>query len=213
MIIKIGHLADAEQQAAAANAGVDMMVVPAVYHADDTPLPSPLPRVAVFTDAMVQEIITAVYHLALVAVQLNGDESSTYIDNLRRTIVPDIAPSLTIIKRCAVEQVSDIDRTKDDAGAADLWQFTLMPAFFATYDDKTAAWQSVAERYAGATPFLLSGFRDSDTLAAALSVQHPLFAGIHLPARLVAVATAGSTARLAAWIAQIRAAYCATPRR
>ena len=47
-------------------------------------------RVGVFKDEMPQTIITRVVNFKLDIVQLHGDESPVMIDNLRRSLVPDI---------------------------------------------------------------------------------------------------------------------------
>ena len=54
--------------------------------------------VGVFVDEMPQNIVTRVYNYTLDYVQLHGHESPTMIDNLRRTLDPDIRPGIKIIK-------------------------------------------------------------------------------------------------------------------
>ena len=54
--------------------------------------------VGVFVDDMPQNIVTRVYNYHLDYVQLHGSESAVMIDNLRRTLIPDIAPNIKIIK-------------------------------------------------------------------------------------------------------------------
>ena len=55
-------------------------------------------RVGVFVDDMPQTIVTMVVNFHLDMVQLHGNESRIMIENLRRTIEPDIHPGLKIIK-------------------------------------------------------------------------------------------------------------------
>ena len=55
-------------------------------------------RVGVFADDMPQSIVTRVYNYQLDFVQLNGNESRVMIENLKRTLIPDIAPDIKIIK-------------------------------------------------------------------------------------------------------------------
>ena len=54
-------------------------------------------RVGIFRDAMPQTVITEAYNYRLDRIVLTGSESQTYIDNLRRTLVPDILPEVEIV--------------------------------------------------------------------------------------------------------------------
>lgn len=55
-------------------------------------------RVGVFKDAMPQDVITRVFNYKLDVIKLLGSESDIYIDNLKRTLIPDIVPDIRIIK-------------------------------------------------------------------------------------------------------------------
>ena len=55
-------------------------------------------RVGVFVDDMPQNIVTRVYNYRLDVVWLKGAESQVMIDNLRRTLDPDIRPGIQIVK-------------------------------------------------------------------------------------------------------------------
>ena len=52
----------------------------------------------VFADDMPQNIVTRVYNYRLDVVWLKGAESQVMIDNLRRTLDPDIRPGIQIVK-------------------------------------------------------------------------------------------------------------------
>ena len=69
--------------------------------------------VGVFVDEMPQNIVTRVYNYTLDYVQLNGHESPTMIDNLRRTLDPDIRPGIKIIKAVSVGCADDVERCRD----------------------------------------------------------------------------------------------------
>ena len=60
--------------------------------------PKRIKRVGVFVDEMPQTIITYVYNYSLDYIQLHGKETPTLIDNLRRTLVPDLVPDIKVIK-------------------------------------------------------------------------------------------------------------------
>lgn len=55
-------------------------------------------RVGIFADDMPQNIVTRVYNYQLDVVWLKGAESQVMIDNLRRTLDPDIRPGIQIVK-------------------------------------------------------------------------------------------------------------------
>lgn len=52
-----------------------------------------------FANDMPQNILTRVYNFKLKGIILAGDESPVMIENLRRSLVPDIVPEIEIVKR------------------------------------------------------------------------------------------------------------------
>ncbi len=134
--------------------------------------------VGVFVDEMPQNIITRIYNYNLDYVQLHGNESVFMIDNLRCTVDPDIKPGLKIIKAISIEKPEDIDKYKDYEGHVDLFLFdtkcTTVGGSGEQFD-----W-SVLSRYAGNTPFLLSGGIGPDDDGRILAFHHPKCVGIDL---------------------------------
>lgn len=61
-------------------------------------------RVGIFADDMPQNIVTRVYNYGLDVVLLLGDESAVMIDNLQRTLGPDIRPGIRIVKAQSLEE-------------------------------------------------------------------------------------------------------------
>lgn len=55
-------------------------------------------RVGIFADDMPQNIVTRVYNYRLDVVLLKGAESDVMIDNLHRTLDPDIRPGVKIVR-------------------------------------------------------------------------------------------------------------------
>ena len=137
--------------------------------------------VGVFVDEMPQNIIARIYNYNLDYVQLHGNESVIMIDNLRRTVDPDIKPGLKIIKAISIEKNEDIDKYKEYEGHVDLFLFdtkcTTVGGSGEQFD-----W-SVLSRYAGTTPFLLSGGIDPDDAERILAFHHPKCVGIDLNSR------------------------------
>lgn len=73
----------------------------------------------VFRDEMPQTIVTSIYNFHLDLVRLEGKESTVLIDNLRRTVDPDIRRGLQIVKTLRIERREDLLRAADYAGHAD----------------------------------------------------------------------------------------------
>ena len=70
----------------------------------------------VFRDEMPQTIITSIYNFHLDLVRLEGEESTVLIDNLRRTVDPDIRRGLQFVKTLRIERREDLLRAADYAG-------------------------------------------------------------------------------------------------
>lgn len=133
-------------------------------------------RVGVFVDDMPQAIVTRIYNYELDYVQLHGEESCIMIDNLRRTLEPDIRTGVKIIKTISVSSAEDIEKTKEYEGCVDLFLFDTKCPTMGGSGDKFD-W-SVLSAYKGNVPFLLSGGIGMDDVDKIKSFQHPQFAGV-----------------------------------
>lgn len=133
-------------------------------------------RVGVFVDDMPQTIVTRIYNYELDYVQLHGEESCIMIDNLRRTLEPDIRTGVKIIKTISVSSAEDIEKTKEYEGCVDLFLFDTKCPTIGGSGDKFD-W-SVLSAYKGNVPFLLSGGIGMDDVDKIKSFQHPQFAGV-----------------------------------
>ncbi len=134
--------------------------------------------VGVFVDDMPQNIVTAVYNYHLSYVQLHGDESPVMIDNLRRTLVPDIVPQIKIIKAISVSSAEDLKRCEPYEGHVDLFLFDTKCKGYGGSGQKYD-W-SVLKAYTGQTPFLLSGGIGPDDADRLRDFHHPQCVGIDL---------------------------------
>lgn len=138
-------------------------------------------RVGVFVDEMPQTIVTRIYNHRLQYVQLHGTESATMIDNLKRTLIPDIAPDIKVIKALSVASKEDVARYKDYEGLVDLFLFdTRCPTMGGS--GKQFDWD-VLSAYDGHTPFLLSGGIGPNDAERVRQFDHPMLAGIDLNSR------------------------------
>lgn len=137
--------------------------------------------VGVFVDDMPQNIVTRVYNFHLDYVQLHGSESVTYIDNLRRTLVPDIAPDIKIIKALSIREADDVKRWCDYDGHVDMLLFDTKCKCVGGSGEQFD-W-SVLEEYDGNIPFLLSGGIGPDDAERVKAFRHPMCVGIDLNSR------------------------------
>lgn len=159
-------------------------------------------KVGVFVDEMPQNIITAVYNYQLDYVQLHGSESPTLIDNLRRTIDPDIRKGIKFIKTISVATEDDVKQWHKYDGVTDM-------LLFDTKGDAVGGngsqfnWEILAT-YNGTTPFLLSGGIGPDDAEKVLAFNHPAFAGIDLNSRFETSLGVKDIDKLRAFIKQIR---------
>lgn len=153
-------------------------------------------RVGVFKDEMPQTIVTMIYNYSLDFVQLNGAESRVMIDNLKRTLVPDIVPGIKIIKTIELKSSDDLSACAEYEGAVDLFLFRLggdaalsasANASVEAPDNSLPAASNallqaadLLRAYRGSTPFLIGapfGLQDVGWLK---DFDHPQWAGVNL---------------------------------
>lgn len=130
----------------------------------------------VFADTMPQNIVTAIYNYHLDIVQLHGNESPIMIDNLKRTLVPDIVDDIKIIKTINVGEPADLQLCKQYEGLVDYFLFDTKSKLGGG-SGKKFNWQ-VLDHYTGTVPFFLSGGIGSDDTDHLLAFSHPALAGI-----------------------------------
>ena len=134
-------------------------------------------RVGVFVDDMPQNIVTRVYNFYLDMVQLHGEESPVMIDNLKRTLDPDIRP-VKVIKAIPIETVDDFEKCKEYEGCVDYF------LFHNKCEEKGGSGKqfdwNLIEAYKGNVPFLISGGIGMEDVERIKAISHPLFAGIDI---------------------------------
>ena len=123
----------------------------------------------VFADDMPQNIVTRVVNFDLDIVQLNGEESMVMIDNLRRTLDPDIHAGIKIMKRLVITKHEDIENYKEYAEGVDYFLFDVQ--------DNLKDW-GILEAYDGKVPFLVSGNIGAEDIEKIKGLSHTLFYGI-----------------------------------
>ena len=137
--------------------------------------------VGVFVDDMPQNIVTRVYNYHLDYVQLHGSESAVMIDNLRHTLIPDIAPNIKIIKALSIKDKSDLEKWHEYDGHVDMFLFDTK-CKCAGGSGEQFDW-SVLEAYDGNIPFLLAGGISPDDTERIKNFHHPMCLGIDLNSR------------------------------
>lgn len=138
-------------------------------------------RVGVFVDDMPQNIVTRIYNYNLDYVQLHGNESVVMIDNLVKTVDPDIHKNIKIIKALSINTPDDIDLYKEYEGHVDLFLFDTKCDTVGG-GGKHFDW-SMLERYDGETPFLLSGGIGPEDVEQIKNFHHPKCVGIDINSR------------------------------
>jgi phosphoribosylanthranilate isomerase len=110
-----------------------------------TSVPVPTRTVGVFRDAALEEVVDAVKHYQLTAVQLHGSEDSAYISECKRRV-----PSCYVFKAITLGESSNVLRTAPLG--ADLFIFDgACPGSGEGFD-----WNMLSD-YRGETPFFLAG--------------------------------------------------------
>ena len=149
----------------------------------------------VFADDMPQNIVTRVYNFNLDVVQLNGEESMVMIDNLRRTLAPDIHAGIKIIKRIVITKREDIEKYKEYAEGVDYFLFDIQ--------DNLKDW-SVLEAYDGKVPFLVSGNIGIEEADKIKTFSHPQFYGISVNEKFETVPAVKDAALLKDFLEKVK---------
>ena len=118
-------------------------------------LPTKAKRVGVFVDQDVDEVAQKVCDYALNFVQLHGQESPEYIQNLRNLCSTDNEKPFAVIKAINVCCCADVNTYKAYQGLVDYFLFDTKAEMVGGNGTKFD-W-GVLEAYDGNTPFLLSG--------------------------------------------------------
>lgn len=159
-------------------------------------------RTGVFADDMPQNIVTRVYNYSLDYVQLDGSESRVMIENLLRTLRPDIRPTIKIIKTLPIAAAEDIERYKAYEGAVDLFLFKASDAI-ENATERSFDWH-LLQAYDGHTPFLVGGGIGAEDAEQILKFDHPQFVGIDLNSRFETEPGIKDTAMLQTFVQRIK---------
>ena len=226
MIIKVCGMRDAENIRQVAALGIDWMgfiffpkspryvsqlssnagIIPdyssLIGKTDNDVSASKVKRVGVFVDDMPQNIVTRVYNYKLDIVQLHGSENTVMIDNLRRTLDPDIRPNIKIMKALNIKTADDVAKYKDYEGHVDYFLFDTKTPLKGGSGEQFD-W-SVLDAYDGKTPFLLSGGIGPDDAERIREFSHPQCIGIDLNSKFETSPAFKNVEKLRKFIEQVR---------
>jgi len=139
---------------------------------------SAVKRVGVFVDEMMQNVVTRAYNFQLDYIQLHGEEEVTYIDNLRKTLDPDICPGVKIIKAISITSAEDLKKAEQYEGHVDMLLFDTKCETVGG-SGRQFDW-SILEAYNGTLPFLLSGGIGPDDAESVKAFKHEKCVGVDL---------------------------------
>jgi phosphoribosylanthranilate isomerase len=134
-------------------------------------LPKSIQKVGVFVNEGLENIIEIVEKYNLEMVQLHGDESPEFGQNLKQK-------GIKVIKAFSVDEAFDFSETKPFENVADYFIFdTKTPQIGGS--GQSFNWQ-ILEKYRGATPFLLAGGIGVENLKSAQEIKHKMLVGLDL---------------------------------
>lgn len=136
-------------------------------------LPNKTKRVGVFVDADMEFISQRVEDFQLDLIQLHGQESADFCNDLRRAF-----PKVGLIKALSIKNASSLNATETYEGIIDYFLFDTFckekGGSGRTFD------HSLLREYHGCTPFLLSGGISLDNIDIISHVKHPKLIGYDL---------------------------------
>lgn len=129
--------------------------------------------VGVFKNSKLKEIQAAHERMSFDFIQLHGDESREFCDQVK-----SIAP---VIKAFSIKDSSSFEKMKIYEDSCEYFLFDT-PSKLGGGSGKQFDW-SVLEDYQGSTPFLLSGGIGPNDFETVLNVKHPKLIGIDINSR------------------------------
>ncbi|MBH8564068.1 phosphoribosylanthranilate isomerase [Nostoc sp. CENA67] len=178
MRVKICGITQSDQAVAIASLGATALgficvptspryVTTAQIQAAVAQLPKNVDRIGVFANADISEISDTVINSGLTGVQLHGDESPEFCDQLRQVL-----PQVEIIKALRIRSVEHLDQTTNYAQYVDT---LLLDAYHPQQlggTGQTLDWQML-QQFSPGCPWFLAGGLTPDNIVTALSQVKP----------------------------------------
>lgn len=137
-------------------------------------IPSKIKKVGVFVNEAIDEVIEIVEKHQLEAVQLHGDESPEYCEELKVLLIRDVE----ILKAFSVDDAFNFSNTEAYQKVCDYFLFDTKGKDYGGNGVKFN-WQ-ILQNYKGEVPFLLSGGISKIDVDDILKISHKDFAGIDI---------------------------------
>lgn len=130
-------------------------------------------RVGVFVNEKVASLFKTIEKYGLDAVQLHGNETLQYCEDLIETF-----PEITIIKALSISDIKDIEKTDEYEEVCDYFLFDTKTSQYGGSGQKFN-WE-ILNSYKGNKPFFLSGGISMEDIEEIKNLQHPNLYGLDL---------------------------------
>ena len=146
-------------------------------------IPSTIKKVGVFVNETINEVVVKTEEFQLDCVQLHGNESPQYCNELRNSFLnhskkSNLTASLEIFKAFSVDENFDFSITNAYEATCNYFLFDTKGKDYGGNGTKFN-WQ-ILQQYKGNTPFLLSGGISKNDVEAIKQIKHKLFAGVDI---------------------------------
>lgn len=130
-------------------------------------------RVGVFVNEKVASLFKTIEKYGLDAVQLHGNETPQYCEDLIETF-----PEITIIKALSISDIKDIEKTDEYEEVCDYFLFDTKTSQYGGSGQKFN-WE-ILNSYKGNKPFFLSGGISMEDIEEIKNIQHSNLYGLDL---------------------------------
>lgn len=130
-------------------------------------------RVGVFVNEKVASLFKTIEKYGLDAVQLHGNETPQYCEDLIETF-----PEITIIKALSISDIKDIEKTNEYEELCDYFLFDTKTSQYGGSGQKFN-WE-ILNSYKENKPFFLSGGISMEDIEEIKNIQHPNLYGLDL---------------------------------
>lgn len=130
-------------------------------------------RVGVFVNEKVASLFKTIEKYGLDAVQLHGNETPQYCEDLIETF-----PEITIIKALSISDIKDIEKTDEYEEVCDYFLFDTKTSQYGGSGQKFN-WE-ILNSYKENKPFFLSGGISMEDIEEIKNIQHPNLYGLDL---------------------------------
>lgn len=158
----------------------------------------PTVRTGVFADTMPQTIVTRVVNYQLDCVQLDGQEEPVMIENLKRTLIPDLQPNIKVIKTMHICEPSDFSKCQSFAHVVDVFRLVC------NFNDAIDTVLRLLKAYNLPQPYILAGNITAQTARQLCSANMPNCWGLEINEQFETAPAVKDVAQISALLNEIR---------